>query len=35
MQCEIKQIRDRLADVNVVSFSGGKDSSVVLPAAAW
>lgn len=30
MECEIKQIRDRLADVNVVSFSGGKDSSVVL-----
>jgi DNA sulfur modification protein DndC len=26
----IDQIRDRLSDVNIVSFSGGKDSSVVL-----
>ncbi len=26
----IQEIRDRLRDVNVVSFSGGKDSSVVL-----
>ena len=27
---EISEIRDRLKEVNIVSFSGGKDSSTVL-----
>jgi 3'-phosphoadenosine 5'-phosphosulfate sulfotransferase (PAPS reductase)/FAD synthetase len=26
----VGEIRDRLAEINIVSFSGGKDSSVVL-----
>lgn len=29
-QAVVLEIRDRLRDVNIVSFSGGKDSSVVL-----